>query len=298
MQDTERWEAVLNRDRRSRFFYAVASTGVYCRPSCPSRRPRRENVTFFDTAGEAERAGYRACRRCAPAAALEPAAHLVTDLCRFLEANVERRVSLGELAQFAGLSPFHLQRVFKAELGVSPREYAEAHRRQTMPGSKYTRETIRYGIVESPLGPMLVAESDAGICAVSFDADGGLLTGWLRQQFPRASLVQGDVGRSAAALIAFMEGSPLGVPLDVRATAFQQKVWRALQAIPRGRTVTYEELAAAVGQPSAVRAAAHACATNRIAVAIPCHRVLRKDGSLGGYRWGIDKKRRLLDLER
>lgn len=298
MLDTERWAAVLARDRESRFLYAVGSTGIYCRPSCPSRRPQRENVTFFDSPEEAERAGYRACRRCSPSSGQDPLAHLVTDVCRFLEANIDRRVTLTELAEFAGLSPFHLQRRFKAELGVSPREYAEAHRRQTMPDSKRTRETIRYGISESPLGPMLVAQSERGICAVSFDRDAAVLTAWLRQQFPNAVLENADVSEAAQALVGFMDGAPLGLPLDIRATAFQHKAWQALQAIPRGKTLTYEELAAAIGQPSAVRAAAHACATNRIAVAIPCHRVLRKDGSLGGYRWGIEKKRRLLDLER
>ena len=297
--DTERWQAVLARDRASHFLYAVSSTGIYCRPSCPSRRPRAANVTFYDTAEEAERAGYRPCRRCSPSGA-EPVAHLVTDVCRFLEANIDRRVTLGELARFAGLSPFHLQRVFKAELGVSPREYAESHRRQKMPESFRTRrsETIRYGIEESPLGPMLIAESDRGICAISFDTDRSLLTSWLRQQFPSADLAPGDVSMAANAVTQLIDGRAASVPLDIRATAFQQKVWEALRAIPRGETRTYEQLAAAVGQPSAVRAAAHACATNRIAVAIPCHRVLRKDGSLGGYRWGIDKKRRLLDLER
>jgi AraC family transcriptional regulator of adaptative response/methylated-DNA-[protein]-cysteine methyltransferase len=293
MQDTERWAAVLARDRKSKFFYAVQTTGVYCRPSCPSRRPSVSTVKFFDTPAAAERAGFRPCLRCKPRGP-DPKTHLITDVCRFIDANIERRVSLDELAKFAGLSPFHLQREFKAELGISPREYAESRRRQWMPDSRRTTETIRYAIGPSPLGPMLVAESDRGICAVSFGDD---LVGWLKQQFPEATLAKSDLPEAVEALTSVMRGQPLRVPLDISATAFQQKVWQQLRTIPRGQTATYEEIAAAVGYPSAARAVARACATNRIAVAIPCHRVTRKDGSLGGYRWGIERKRRLLEME-
>ena len=293
MQDTQRWAAVLARDRESKFFYAVQTTGIYCRPSCPSRRPSVSSVQFFETPAEAEQAGFRPCMRCKPRGP-EPRSHLITDLCRFIDANIERSIPLAELAEFAGLSPFHLQREFKAELGVTPREYAEARRRQVMPDSRRTAETIRYATAASPLGPMLVAESDRGICAVTFGDD---LVGWLKQQFPAATLQRADLPDAVRALTGAMNGETVDLPLDIRATAFQQKIWQQLRTIPRGRTTTYEELAAAVGQPSAVRAAAQACAGNRIAVAIPCHRVVRKDGSLGGYRWGIDRKRRLLELE-
>jgi AraC family transcriptional regulator of adaptative response/methylated-DNA-[protein]-cysteine methyltransferase len=226
--------------------------------------------------------------------------HLVADICRYIEANLDRRVTLADLAEFAGLSPYHLQRTFKAEAGVSPREYGDARRRAMMPEGRKTRqmETIRYTIADSPLGRMLVAESQKGVCAVSFEDGVTDLVAWLRQQFPRAELVRAEIPGAVAALIRAINGDTSGLPLDIRATAFQQKVWRQLQAIPRGQTCTYEELAAAIGQPAAVRAAAHACAANRIAVAVPCHRVVRKDGGLGGYRWGLERKRRLLDLER
>jgi AraC family transcriptional regulator of adaptative response/methylated-DNA-[protein]-cysteine methyltransferase len=297
MNDAERWAAVLARERSPRFFYGVVTTGVYCRPSCPARRPRRDNVAFFDSCDDAERAGYRPCRRCVPRAP-HPALHLVADVCRYIDAHDDRRVTLAELAEFSGLSAFHLQRTFKAELGVSPREYSEARRRRTMPEPAKTMETICYAISDSPIGRMLVAESSRGICAVSFEDGKTDLLAWMRQQFPRADLVRCELPNAVAALLRAINGDTVELPLDIRATAFQQKVWRQLKMIPRGRTCTYEELAAAIGQPSAVRAAAHACAANRIAVAVPCHRVVRKDGGLGGYRWGIERKRRLLDLER
>jgi AraC family transcriptional regulator of adaptative response/methylated-DNA-[protein]-cysteine methyltransferase len=293
MQDTERWAAVLARDRTSNFFYAVQTTGIYCRPSCPSRRPSASAVTYFDTTADAERAGFRPCLRCTPRGP-ERRSHLVNDVCRFIDANIERRITLAELSEFAGLSPFHLQREFKSELGISPREYADARSRQLMPDSRRTGEIIRYATAESVLGPMLVAETDRGICAVTFGDD---LVGWLKQQFPAARLQRAELPDAVHALTQAMRGEAVKLPLDIRATAFQHKIWQHLRTIPRGRTATYEELAAAAGQPTAVRAAARACATNRIAVAIPCHRVIRKDGALGGYRWGIDRKRRLLELE-
>jgi AraC family transcriptional regulator, regulatory protein of adaptative response / methylated-DNA-[protein]-cysteine methyltransferase len=293
MRDTERWAAVLARDRRSNFFYGVETTRIYCRPSCPSRRPSVSSVTFFDSPADAEQAGFRPCLRCTPRGP-EPRSHLVTDVCRFIDANIERRITLPELSEFAGLSPFHLQREFKSELGISPREYADTRSRQLMPDSRRTAETIRYATTSSVLGPMLVAETDRGICAVTFGED---LVGWLKQQFPEATLKPAELPEAVKALTLAMRGEAINVPLDIRATAFQHKIWQHLRAIPRGHTATYEEIAAAAGHPSAVRAAARACAANRIAVAIPCHRVIRKDGSLGGYRWGIDRKRRLLELE-
>ncbi|HYP13386.1 MAG TPA: methylated-DNA--[protein]-cysteine S-methyltransferase [Bryobacteraceae bacterium] len=296
MQDLKKWQAVLKREPSHSFFYAVKTTGVFCRPSCPSRRPRPENVLFFDSPDEAVQAGFRACARCAPGH-LEPRPHLVTDLCRYIDANLERKPSLSDLAQFAGLTPWHVQRTFRAELGVSPREYAEAKLRELMPDSTRRVETIRYTCADSALGVMLIAESDQGICAVSFGEEADLVS-WLRQQFPACHLQPASLPAAVTAMLELMRGQRKDLPLDIRATAFQQKVWKALREVPRGETVTYEQLALAVGQPAAVRAAANACAANRIAVAIPCHRIVRKNGGLGGYRWGAERKQKLLQMER
>lgn len=292
MPDTERWAAVLARDRAAKFFYAVASTGIFCRPSCPAKRPKPDSVRFFDSPAAAREAGYRPCRRCDPLAP-EPRASLITDLCRFIEANSFRRITLKELSEFADLSPFHLQRLFRAETGLSPREYhVSLRRRDTKPG-----EQVRYAVADSPLGRMLVAESKEGICAVSFGDNDEQLTGWLRVTLPYANLVPASLDEAAARVIRSIGPGRCDLPLDIRGTVFQQKVWKALQSIPSGETRTYAELAAMVGQPRAVRAAAHACASNRVAVLIPCHRVVRKSGDLGGYRWGVERKAELLSRE-
>lgn len=291
-----RWAAVMARSRDADFLYAVKTTRIFCRPSCPSRRPKPDNVMFFDSVSEAQRAGFRPCLRCQPAHA-EPRAHLVTDLCRFLEANLHRPVSLTDLADFAGLTPWHVTRVFKAELGISPREYREAKRREQMPEGRRRGDLIRYTLADSPLGTMLVAESAAGICAVSFGGAAELVQ-WLHAQFPASKIERVSLPAAVTALLDVINGAPLDLPLDVRATAFQQRVWKALRDIPRGRTYTYAELAASIGQPTAVRAVARACASNRIAVAIPCHRIVRTDGDLGGYRWGVERKRKLLEIEK
>ncbi len=292
MTETDRWSAVVARDRNAHFVYAVLTTRIYCRPSCPSRRPKPENVQYFDNPTAAENAGFRACKRCDPSG-VEPRAGLVKDLCRFIEANLERRITLEELSEFAGLSPFHLQRTFRAELGVSPREYQAAlRRRESAPG-----DVVTYAMVDSSLGRMLLAETRKGVCAVSFGEDDDGLRAWLKAQMPYAELREGELAIPADSILRALEPTGGDVPLDIRGTAFQQKVWNALRAIPAGETRSYEDLAAAIGQPAAVRAAAHACASNRIAVLVPCHRIVRKDGGLGGYRWGIGRKEALLRRE-
>ncbi len=232
MSDTERWPLVLQRDRNADFVYAVNSTGVYCRPSCPSRRPRPENVRFFDSAQQAEKAGFRPCRRCQPRAPLPARAQLVRDLCRYLEANSDRRVSLTELGEFASMSPFHLQREFQTELGVSPRQYQHALRDRQ---SVNARERVTYGFFQSQLGQGLIAATDKGVCAVSFGPDCEALRQWLTNELPWAELQEGEVSQHAAEIIRAIDTGRSEVPLDIRGTVFQRKVWEALRAIPAGR---------------------------------------------------------------
>ncbi len=347
-EDAARWQAVLNRDRAldGSFVFAVSSTGIFCRPSCPSKRARRDNVAFFHNALQAEQAGYRACLRCRPKAADgNPQSAMVRAVCRFIEQQVgdqqtESSISLKLLAKEFRLSPFHLQRTFKSVLGVSPKAYVDACRlRQVkqnlqtghsvttslyaagygsssrlyertasqlgMTPDKYRRGAIaamiRYTITDSPLGRMLIAATDKGICAISFgDSDESLHQGLMRE-FPFANRKRDDAAMApwSSSLSRLMQGqdAPASLPLDIRATAFQRRVWEALQQIPRGETRSYSELASEIGSPSATRAVARACATNRIAVAIPCHRIVRQDGNLGGYRWGVRRKEQLLALE-
>ena len=343
-----RWTAVLEREARQdgRFVYAVRTTGVYCRPSCPSRRPRRENVEFFAGPAEAERAGYRACRRCGPKNAAAPAAETVQRACSHLEAHLDEPVTLAALGAAVGVSPFHLQRLFKRVTGVSPREYANARRVERLKarlqqgdgvadatyeagygsGSRvyessdaqlgmtpatYRRGgpgvTIRFGTAASPLGRLLVAVTGRGVCAVTLGDSDAALEAALRREYPRALIERAAAdGAEDAALAAAIdavlehlagEEPSLALPLDVRATAFQRRVWQALQAIPYGATRSYREIAAAIGSPRATRAVARACAANRVALVVPCHRVVRGDGETGGYRWGEERKRQLLDRE-
>jgi len=340
-----RWQVVLARDRRAdgAFVYAVSSTGIYCRPSCPSRRPRRDRVVFFDTTADAERAGYRACRRCRPdaaSAAVDPWVEKIRRACVYLS-NVEGHPSLAKLAARLGGSPYHLQRNFKRLVGVTPREYADACRlrkvKQRLRGGDdvtgavleagygsssrfYERAVprfgmtptvyrrggagmdIRYAIVASPLGRLLVAETSRGVCAVAMGAsDAGLERG-LRAEYPAATVSRdrGALTRWTTAILAHLEGRRprLDLPLDVQATAFQWQVWNALAAIPYGETRSYADVAKAIGRPRAVRAVARACATNPVALAIPCHRVVPSAGGIGGYRWGAARKRSLLESER
>jgi len=341
--DEPRWSAVAARDAShdGEFVFAVSTTGVYCRPSCPARRPRRENVQFLLRPEQAEKAGYRACLRCRPKALSgNGQADSVKAICRFLEQHLDEPVTLDRLGKEFHQSPFHLQRRFKAVLGITPREYADSCRlrllkRNLQAGDSVTRAmydagygsssrlyertasqlgmtpdkyrrgaiaaTIRYTIADSPLGRMLIAATERGVCAIQFaQTDGELLEG-LKREFPFAARKPDESGLQSwvVALLHHMRGKHLdsSLPLDIRATAFQRRVWTYLQSIPFGATRSYKQVAKAIGRPTAVRAVARACATNPVAVAIPCHRVVREDGSMSGYRWGIERKKTLLEME-
>ena len=333
MSPTERWQAVMARDRRfdGAFVYAVRSTGIYCRPSCASRRPRRPQVTFFPIPEAAEREGFRACRRCHPADvnAGDPAVALVRGACRALDAG-DRPAAAGR----------RLVRAFKRVLGITPKEYADARRvarfkqelkrrKQVSPAlyeagygsssrvyerthaqlgmtpAKYARGgagiEILFATAVTPLGQLLVATTARGVCRVSLGDDAATLAADLAAEFPAAHLHKDDTAleRSLGAMLRYLDGAEpsIELPLDIRATAFQRRVWRELQRIPFGTTRSYAEVARRIGQPRATRAVANACATNPVALIVPCHRVIREDGDLGGYRWGIERKRALLDRE-
>jgi AraC family transcriptional regulator of adaptative response/methylated-DNA-[protein]-cysteine methyltransferase len=337
------WEAVANNDERAdgTFYYSVRSTGVYCRPSCRSRLPRRENVRFHTTPGEAEKAGFRACKRCRPTApaAEELHAAAVARVCRLVEGSDEMP-NLNALAEEAGLSRFHFHRKFKALIGLTPRAYAAEVRarrlRKELPqsatvtdaiyrsgfnssgtfhtastqslGMTPTRfrdggngETIRFSVAASSLGSVLVAATDKGVCSVTLGDDPRALVSELRKRFDRADVAEAskEFDEVVKKVIEFVEQPSIGleVPLDVRGTAFQARVWRALCEIPPGSTASYTDIARRIGAPKAARAVAQACASNPIAVAIPCHRVVRGDGGLSGYRWGVARKRALLERE-
>jgi AraC family transcriptional regulator of adaptative response/methylated-DNA-[protein]-cysteine methyltransferase len=339
-----RWQAVLDRDRSrdGTFVFGVTSTGVFCRPSCPAKRPRRENVRFFDHATAAEQAGYRACLRCRPKAVDgNPQSAMVRAVCRYIEQHIEDRLTLNLLAREFRRSPFHLQRTFKSVLGVSPKAYIDACRlRQVkhnlqaghsvttslyaagygsssrlyertatqlgMTPEKYRRgavaAVVRFTTASSPLGRMLIAATDKGICAIQFaDSDDELQQGLMRE-FPFAVRRRDDAAlaewKSSLARLIQGQQAPASLPLDIRATAFQRRVWEYLQKIPRGETRSYSAVAKKIGMPKATRAVARACATNPVAVAIPCHRVVREDGDLGGYRWGVQRKEQLLAMEK
>jgi AraC family transcriptional regulator of adaptative response/methylated-DNA-[protein]-cysteine methyltransferase len=341
--DDERWAAVVRRDPRAdgKFYYAVRTTGVYCRPSCPSRHALRENVSFHESSGAAERAGFRPCKRCRPNEAGPAVKHgaAVAKACRLIE-TADELPNLERLAAAAGMSPFHFHRVFKAATGVTPKAYAAAHRaqrvRENLPNSATVTDAIydagfnsagrfyanssavlgmtptkfraggsgaaiRFAVGECSLGSILVATTDKGICAIFLGDDPDTLVRDLQERFPKAKLLGGDrdFEQWMAKVVGFVEAPQLGLdlPLDVRGTAFQQRVWQALQKIPAGSTASYTEIARRVGAPTAVRAVASACASNAIAVAIPCHRVVRTDGALSGYRWGVSRKRALLARE-
>lgn len=341
--DEQRWQAVLTRDadQDGEFVFAVSTTGVYCRPSCAARRPRRENVQFFHAPEAAERAGYRACLRCRPKALSgNRQADAIRAICRFIDGHLDEPMTLTRLGREFHQSPFHLQRRFKAVLGITPREYADSCRlrmlkRSLQAGDSVTRAmydagygsssrlyertasqlgmtpdkyrrgaiaaTIRYTCADSPLGRMLIAATEKGVCSIQFArSDAELLEG-LKREFPFAIRKQDDGGLAswADALLCQMQGRGLdsSLPLDIRATAFQRRVWTYLRSIPFGQTKSYSQVAKAIGHPRACRAVARACATNPVAVAIPCHRVVGKDGSSGGYRWGIERKKVLLQME-
>jgi AraC family transcriptional regulator of adaptative response/methylated-DNA-[protein]-cysteine methyltransferase len=343
-EETVRWRAVLAHDKRvdGTFVYAVRSTGIYCRPSCPSRRPNRDRVVFFESPLAAEGSGFRACKRCRPqeTAASDPWVEKIRRACVYL-ADVDGHPSLAALATRIGGSPYHLQRNFKRLVGLTPRQYADACRlgkvkRQLRRGhavtsaifdagygsssrfyegaagklgmtpSTYQRGgsgmSIAYTIVDSALGRVLVAATDRGICAVSMGTSDGSLERNLRVEYPAATIAAaaGSFTAWTTEILARLAGRQprVDLPLHVQATAFQWQVWQALGTIPHGETRTYGELAAAIGRPNAVRAVARACATNPVAVAIPCHRVVAASGSISGYRWGTDRKKALLARER
>ena len=341
--DDARWQAVVERDRAAdgAFVYSVRTTGVYCRPSCPSRRARRDNVAFHADGAAARQAGFRACLRCAPdgPAVDHQRAERIAALCRHIDA-AEQPPSLDELARLAGMSPFHLHRQFKAVTGLTPAAYAKARRaqrvRERLPAAATVTEAIydagfnsnaafyersgdmlgmtpsryraggagteiRFAVGQCSLGAILVAATDVGVCAITLGDEPQPLIDELRQRFPKARLVGGDARfeRWVAAVVGLVEqpGSNLELPLDVRGTAFQQRVGRARRGVRAGGTAIYTEIARRIGAPSAVRAVAQACASNNLAVAIPCHRVVRADGDLSGYRWGVARKRSLLERE-
>jgi AraC family transcriptional regulator, regulatory protein of adaptative response / methylated-DNA-[protein]-cysteine methyltransferase len=338
-----RWARVVARDRTAdgEFFYSVATTGIYCRPSCASRTAKPENVRFHGTIAECEAAGFRPCRRCQPdrPSLDERYAETVAQACRRIE-QAEAIPPLAELAGAAGLSPYYFHRVFKAICGVTPREYAAAHRtrrvREGLSRSNSVTEAIydagfnsnsrfyetsgeilgmtpsdyragganaeiRFAVGECSLGSILVAQSDKGVCAILLGDDPEALLRDLQDRFPKARLIGGDGAfeQVVARVVGFVEAPGIGLdlPLDVRGTAFQRRVWRVLRGIPAGTTASYAEIARRIGAPKSVRAVAGACAANPLAVAIPCHRVVRNDGALSGYRWGIERKRTLLAQE-
>jgi AraC family transcriptional regulator, regulatory protein of adaptative response / methylated-DNA-[protein]-cysteine methyltransferase len=341
--DDPRWERVVTRDRSAdgEFWYSVATTGVYCRPSCPSRRPNPNNAVLHDTLEAAKATGFRSCKRCNPDGASPDSenAVLIEKACRLIEQSDES-LPLAQLAEAVDLSPGYFHRLFKAKMGITPKNYAAARRasrvrEQLLNGQSVTEsiydagfnssgrfyekstgmlgmtptryregganEDIRFAIGQCSLGAILVASSAKGVAAILIGGEPDKLARDLQDRFPKARLLGADPDyeRLVARVVGFVEAPGLGLdlPLDIRGTAFQQRVWQALQRIPAGKTASYSEIAAQIGSPKAVRAVAAACAANKIAVAIPCHRVVRNDGSPSGYAWGVERKRRLLEVE-
>ena len=344
ISERDAWRAVEQRDAQfdGRFVYGVTSTGVYCKPSCPSRRPLRANIRFFQDPDVAEAMGFRACLRCRPRDAQTEADAAVERARAYLDRNAERGVSLTELAEHVKLSAWHLQRSFKRVLGVSPKEYQNARRvsrfkSRLRAGDTVSRATyeagfgsssrvyersdellgmtpasyrkggagvhIAYTIDDAPVGRVLVGITERGVAAIELGATDGEVERALRDDFPNAEITRSDdahstLVRAVLDRIRDPRGAPRHrIPLDVDGTAFQLKVWKALQEIPTGERRSYAEVAATIGQPSATRAVASACAANRLAVVVPCHRVVRGDGTISGYKWGVQRKRQLLDEE-
>jgi AraC family transcriptional regulator of adaptative response/methylated-DNA-[protein]-cysteine methyltransferase len=344
ISDEKAWDAVQRRDQAfdGRFFFAVRTTGIYCRPSCPARRPLRDNVRFFDSRTDAETAGFRACRRCRPAAERGPAAALAARVRKLLDEHPDG-ITLAELARRTGLSPHHLQRVFREQTGVTPKQYLAAQRadrlRRTLKkGRDVTTATyeagygsssrlyaqsdarlgmtpatyrdggrgmeVRFTTVPTSIGTLLVALTPRGVCAVSLGDSASKLERELRDELPNAAIARADDPALAHAVMTIVEqiegraSRSAELPVDLVATAFQLRVWEELRRVPYGETRSYGEIAAAIGKPRAVRAVASACARNRAAIVVPCHRVVRNDGAIGGYRWGASRKRALLTRER
>jgi AraC family transcriptional regulator, regulatory protein of adaptative response / methylated-DNA-[protein]-cysteine methyltransferase len=338
-----RWASVVARDRAAdgAFYYSVATTGIYCRPSCSSRGANPKNVRFHDSVQACEAAGFRPCKRCRPDQISQDAQNVekIARVCRMI-AQAEEPPTLAEMAKAAGLSRYHFHRLFKATTGVTPKDYAVENRaakvRKELTRSRTVTEAIygsgfnsngrfyeksegllgmspteyrdggagaaiRFAIGECSLGSILVARSDKGVCAILMGDDPQALARDLEDRFPKADLIGADGAFESlvAQVVGFVEAPGLGLdlPLDVRGTAFQQRVWRALREIPPGVTATYSDIARKIGAPKSMRAVAGACAANPLAVAIPCHRVVRNDGALSGYRWGVERKRALLERE-
>jgi AraC family transcriptional regulator of adaptative response/methylated-DNA-[protein]-cysteine methyltransferase len=335
------WQHVLARDPSAAFFYGVLTTGVFCRPGCSSKRPRRENVRFFQCADEAKRAGFTACLRCKPGIACSGALEMVR---RHIERNVDRAVPLEELGRVAGLSPFTVQRMFKREMGASPLEYQRALRARRLRGALKEGGSVTGAIYEagfgsasrayegtglgmtpgrfaqggkgeqigwcatrSPFGWMVVGATKRGLCWLALAGTAGDAEASLKAEFPLAALkrdvgLKGMVDAAVASVsgltVSSVKGAASGMPLDLRGTAFQLRVWQALKGIPRGETRTYSQLARELGEPKATRAVARACALNRVSVVVPCHRVVGVSGSLTGYRWGVERKKQLLEAEK
>jgi AraC family transcriptional regulator of adaptative response/methylated-DNA-[protein]-cysteine methyltransferase len=341
--DQDRWHAIVDRDPDAdgSFFYSVRTTGVYCRPGCPAKLPLRKNVRFHATHREAERAGFRPCKRCRPTDKRieERRSAAVAKACRLIE-QAEREPSLEELANYAGMSRYHFHRVFKAHTGVTPKAYAAAQRAQRLRaqltqkgaitraiyaagynsnGRFYSRGAehlgmtpaafraggrgvaVQYAVGKCALGSVLVAATERGVCAILLGDNATALVRELRVRFPKAKLAPGDVRfeQWVARVVSFVETPSIGLdlPLDIRGTAFQERVWQALRKIPLGSTATYAEIARRIGRPRSMRAVGTACGANPLALAIPCHRAVRSDGSLSGYRWGVERKRELLRRE-
>jgi AraC family transcriptional regulator, regulatory protein of adaptative response / methylated-DNA-[protein]-cysteine methyltransferase len=343
LDEDGKWTIVLSRDDRfdGRFVFAVRSTGIYCRPSCPARRPTRDKVVFFPGSVEAERSGFRPCHRCLPRqSGPSPRARLVEQVCKFVEANIQKKLTLKILSSQVGLSPYHFQRTFKKMLGISPHQYVAARRLARMKHSLRRGESvndslynagfssrsrvyenvaggfginpgefrrggeglrIQYSIIDSPLGRLLVAVTERGVCAVCIGDSDAFVEQSLAEDFPAAMLYRNDDGLRewTKPFERYFDGeyTSLDLPVHVKATAFQSRVWKSIQSIPPGKTATYSQIAYQLGEPKASRAVARACATNPVALVIPCHRVVGKDGRMHGYRWGKNRKQALLKLE-
>lgn len=349
MNEAVAWESVLNRDSSAdHFLYGVTTTGIYCRPSCPSRRPKRGNVSFFSSAEAAERAGFRACQRCKPNSQPTSRDEGIDRAREYIDQHVhdltDGRITLELLGEQSGMSPGHLQRKFKARLGLTPAQYIRVRKRERLKDALKRGETVSratfgagygsssrvyegsdaglgmtpatyrrggagahidFAIATTSLGTLLVGATDRGVCAVTLGDNAGSLEAALEREYPAATRTRVTAPSSPLAswvdeIVSIVDGGRdrLEIPLDVRASAFQWKVWHELQKIPRGETRSYSEIASAIGSPKAVRAVASACANNRVAVVVPCHRAVRLDGGLGGYRWGLERKKRLLEKER
>ncbi len=343
-REEAKWQAVVAKDPRADgdFVFAVSSTGVYCRPSCPSRRPRRENVSFYALPEVAEQSGFRACKRCKPRSvpATDPQVEMARTVCKLIDNHDGEPVTLAKLSEEVGVSTFHLQRTFKSITGISPSQYAELRRidrfkegvrgGETIANATYDAgfgsssrlyegaaaqlgmtpatygkggrgAVINYAIVECQLGKLMVAATSRGVCSVKLGDSVAGLEADLSNEFPAAQIGRDEamLALSVRAIVDHLsDKSPhIDLPLDIRSTAFQRQVWEQLRRIPVGETYSYSEVAKAIGQENAVRAVARACATNPVALVIPCHRVIREDKSLGGYRWGLDRKRKLLQSE-